>query len=211
MNKPIIGSFDAPSVELISSLNPEIVFSAGAPQALQTEKLKRLGFNIISISPHTIEELLESFTLIGEATGRTSQASLALISLEKKLEELSVLPSQNSPRIYAEISVDPMMAAGKKSYIDGIIELSGGINAADLGKDYFVTGYEYLIKSSPDIILLLEPQRGREERLRHSLGPKGAGVKIVSVENPDVYIRPGPRVYEAVGELAAIISQYADE
>jgi len=211
LKKPIVGSFDAPSVELISSLNPEVIFSAGAPQSLQTEKLSRLGFNIISISPSTVEELLNSFLTVGRATGRISEAASAAAALKKKLEEASVPVSSDSPRVYAEISADPMMAAGSRSYLNGIIELSGGVNAASLDKDYFITGYEYLIRSAPDIVLLLEPRAGREERIRRSLGPEGERIRIVSVKNPDIYIRPGPRIDEAVRELAAIISQSSDE
>lgn len=206
--KPSVGGFDSPSIELIVSLNPEVVFAAGISQTTYVSRLRSLGYRVVDISPGSIDELSSSIALIGDETGYPAEAASSIKRLETRLNNTRKTNLINPPLVYAEISADPMMAAGLGSYINDIIEFAGGKNAAAEERDYFLTGYEYIIRARPDIIILLDPVPKREVSITKNLGPLSNTAKVVRLEVPDIYIRPGPRVYQAIESLSEIIEEW---
>ncbi len=208
LEKPSVGSFTHPSIERIVSLRPGIVFSAGGPQEEVTGILSRLGVEVEVVNPSSLDELYESIIRVGELTGRGPSALALAERLKGEISGFSEKSFPGSPvRVYAEISDSPVMGAGGVSYINDMIERAGGVNVAgDVKRDYFVSGYEFILERNPEVILLFSSEAERKKNLERRLSGRveAAGGRIYLIDDEDVFMRPGPRVAEGIRRLKEV-------
>ncbi|MGM0441190.1 MAG: ABC transporter substrate-binding protein [Elusimicrobiota bacterium] len=211
--KESVGNFMNPSLEKIFSLNPDIVFDAGLPQKKLIDKLKKRGIKVITVEPENIEQLKESIKRIGKITKRKDKSRKVISKIHWQLKEVTQKAANvNRKKVYVEISANPMMTAGRKSFITELIDIAGGINVAgDVAKNYFTAGFEFLVEKQPDVILLLsqnpdkrkkELERILDNKGRHSKKPE---IFPVSVEEKDLFLRPGPRIGRGARRMFELI------
>ncbi|MDD5738094.1 MAG: adenosylcobinamide-GDP ribazoletransferase, partial [Candidatus Omnitrophica bacterium] len=124
-NKEKIGSFSDPNIEKIIMLKPDAVLATGLEQAQAVEKMKKLGLNVIPVEPGDFEGLFRSVTEIGKACGKEKRASELVRDMRRSLDSLrgkvSGIGASLRPKVYFEIWNDPIMTAGKGSFIDEMI------------------------------------------------------------------------------------------
>lgn len=199
------------NLERILILKPDIVFSTRLEQAPLVEKLKRLGLRVILIYPRTLNELFASILKIGELT-QTEKKAYALVNkmkqkIEKIRERVKAIPDKQRPKVFVELCADPLMTAGAGSFVDELITLAGGKNIAkDTKRPYSQFSPEVVVKGNPDYIILGYMQT--QESLELILQRMGWGNinavknrKIIADINPDLFLRPGPRIVEGLEQL----------
>lgn len=209
--KDKVGSMSQPNIERILALKPEIVFSTGLEQAPVAARLDQLKVKVFVSDPSTIEELYSSIAEIGNIVGREKEAGelvarmrsdISLIS--KKVQEI---PLSARPRVFVEVWNNPIMTAGKGSYIDDLIKIAGGINVAgDTKRPYSYFSAEEVIKRDPDCIVMgyMDRSNGMDlasERFGWENISAVKNGRVYNDINPEVIFRPGPRVVEGVREI----------
>lgn len=211
MNKEKIGTFSQPNIERILLLKPDIIFATGLEQASTVRKLKQLRLNVYVSNPSNIQELFVSIEEIGKLTRKKKEA-LNLINqikteIERIKERVESIPQDKRPTVFIEFWHDPLMTAGKGSFVDELINLAGGINIAhDTPRAYSYFSAEQVIKRNPDCIILgYMSKGGSSEAIRNRLGwqdIKAVRDRCVYNDiNPDLFLRPGPRLTEGLGEI----------
>ena len=99
------------------------------------------------------------------------------------------------------------MTVGKKSFVDEVLTLAGGINiAADTLQPYLYFSPEQVIKRNPDCIIQTymsenEPLKTIEKRLGWKEISAVKHGRVYNDINPDILLRPGPRIVEGLQEL----------
>lgn len=210
-SKEKVGTFSQPNIEKILSLKPDIVFCTGLEQAPAVRELSQLKIKVYVSDPANLQELFVSMREIGRLTQRDREAEALVRQMQADIEEINsqvrLIPPKKRPKVFVEIWNDPLMTIGANSFVDELITLAGGTNIArDTKKPYSYFSPEQVIKRNPDVILLTYMSQGQPRQILK--GRLGWGV-ILAVErnriyndiNPDILLRPGPRLIEGLKEL----------
>ena len=202
IKKPIVGSFSSPNLERILAQSPEIVFVAGGEQKYLWRKLKELGIQIRIVSPENLQEIYQSILEIGELLDEKDRADSLVKSLKKEfVGTVSELPLQKR-RVLIEISDNPLITCGEGSFLDELILLAGGINIAHhIKKPYPIVSAEFVVKSNPNVIITTHSGSNPAERLGWELVSAVKEDRIYRDIDPNIILRPGPRVILGIKEL----------
>lgn len=211
LSKEKVGSFSEPNIEKILSLKPDIIFCTGLEQAPVITKLRQLKLKVCVSDPSNLKELFISIREIGQLLDRQNKAEVLIDGMQKSIEEIglkvSLIPKEKRQKVFVEIWHSPLMTAGRGSFIDELITLAGGINiASNTKRPYSYFSSEQVIKQNPDCIILA--YMDKENPLDLIRGRFGwSNIKAVKNNrvyndiNPDLFLRPGPRLVEGLREI----------
>lgn len=205
-SKEKVGDFSNPNIEKIISLKPDIIFAAGLEQNQVVQKLKSLGQNVIVINPKNFNELFSDIKLIGKLTDRKNEALNLVGLMQEKIDKISqeVRFFNNTPRVFIEISFNPLMTISDGSFLDEMIKIAGGINiASNLPRPYCRVSEELVISQKPDVIIITHSADTVDVKDRSGWEniPAVKNNNIYNDINPDILVRPGPRLAEGLKEL----------
>jgi iron complex transport system substrate-binding protein len=206
-----IGGIYDPDVEKIISLDPDIVIATkdGNPRQA-VDFLEGAGIPGFVINPRNMEEILAAMENIACLTGAPGDIFKRIDSLRAELKRGNGRREEKKARVLFLVSQRPLIAAGKRTFIDEMIERAGGINVAgryDLS--YPRLGVEDILSLSPDLIFWVPSMGGQSgegqlDRLRSIL--KSDAIELIPVDS-DIYTRPGPRLFEGMVEMEKIINR----
>ncbi len=210
-DKTRVGDFSHPNLEVILALKPEYIFCTGLEQAPTVARLKALGFRVYCADPAGVEELLRTIRDIGAITGKEARAREVIAEIRSGLaasaEKAELIPERNRVKVFIEIWHDPLMTAGKGSFVDELIKLAGGVNIAHgVRRPYCNFSAEQVAALDPGcIILAYMDQRDAVRIMETRFGWENIKAvrnrRVFNDINPDLILRPGPRVAEGVREL----------
>ncbi|MFH1692347.1 MAG: cobalamin-binding protein [Candidatus Omnitrophota bacterium] len=211
LSKPKAGTFSDPNIEIILSLKPDIIFCTGLEQAPIIEKLKQLNLNVYVSDPKTIEDLLKSIEEIGRLTQREKEASHLVSKMKQDLtaiqQKTATIAADKKPKVFIEIWHDPLLTAGKGSFIDEMITYAGGTNIAhDTIRPFCCFSPEQVINRNPDIIIIgYMDKRNPLELIKSRPGWQHISAvihnRIYDDIDPNLYLRPGPRIVLGIQKL----------
>ena len=214
-DKEKIGSYTTPNIEKIVNLNPDLVLAAYGNPTGTVEALKRFNLTVVGLNARNLDEILYNLRLVGEITGRSANASVLVADMVQRIEvideRMSNLKDEERPKILHIIWHDPIWVAGKGTFEDELIQRSGGVNIAPV-EGYRALSLEKLIELNPGVIITpsgsgmgctltnfcYEYIMG-EPRLRSI---EAVRTKRVYVINADIVCRAGPRIVDALEEMA---------
>ncbi|CDO46495.1 hemin ABC transporter substrate-binding protein [Bartonella henselae] len=159
---PVLGYMRALSPEGVLSLAPEgILLVEGSGPASTIDILKKTSIPIVIIPEnYSRESVIEKIRLVGKALHREMQAATLIEKINRAfVDNDALLAKVTKPkRVLFVLSVQNgrIMASGTGTAADGMIKLSGGINAITGYKGYKLLNSEALLKANPDVILLVK-------------------------------------------------------
>jgi iron complex transport system substrate-binding protein len=216
-NMTSIGTFSKPNMEVIASLNPDLILATAGVQGETVDTMRSLGYKVLVLDPTNITGVFKDIELVGKATGKNAEASLLVTSLSSRIDAVvnKVASAPSKPKVYYEVYYDPtsLWSAGSKAWQNELIEKAGGINIfADQPLDYFQSSAEAVVDRNPDVIVLPAEGMGEQTPFWGSLDevkarPAWDSISAVHNDrlyqiNSDIIQRAGPRVADAVEALA---------
>jgi iron complex transport system substrate-binding protein len=208
-----VGDFSNPSVEKIVALKPGLVFATLPEQQASVEKLTQLGIKVFISRPNSLDSMLKEIVAIGRVLGVQARGESLAASLRQRLARIADGDTMrnrvplDSPRVYLEISEQPLMTVGKSSFVNEAIERAGGANIfGDVAKEYPVVTQEQVIERNPEVIFIFHPQTTRKELAQRLGWQSVAAVKAKRTYddvNQDLLFRPGPRLVDGIEQLAS--------
>lgn len=209
-----VGGFASPDLERILRLRPDLVIAFGPLQLKIAEALRRKGVEVLWLYPQSLEEVLESFVRIGQVTGHRQEGIWLKEVVRRRLEligrSLGRLEDAQRPRIFRVMGLDPPGTVGGRSFQSSIFRAAGGRNVfEDVPRGFFYVDLKEVLRRSPDVVLLCDndPLEAKQELQRRPGWAELQAVKQhrVLVLPCDLICRPGPRVAEAVAQIAAFL------
>ena len=210
--KEKVGSFSNPNIEKIIMLKPDLVILTGMEQAEIKSILKKCNIDYIVSYPKSINDLLKSIKRIGTVLSRERQSRKLIKKIngtvsriEDKIKNITL---SKRPKAYIEIWHDPIMSAGSNSFVNDMIELAGGVNVANsLKRAYSKIDPEHIIYNNPDVVILAYMKNDRW--VKNEFSNRVGWSSVSAIENkrvyadidPDLILRPGPRIGEGLIEL----------
>ncbi len=218
-NMTSVGDFKEPNMEVVASLNPDLILVSGGIQEDSVGTLRELGYKVLVLNPTNIDGVLKNIELVGKATGKNAEATALVNDITSRIEAVAskIATATSKPKVYYEVWYDPtsLWSAGSDAWQNELIEKAGGVNLfADQQLDYFQSSSEAVIDRNPDVILLPASGMGFGEPFWESLDavkarPGWNTINAIKNNNlyevdSDIVQRAGPRVADAVEQLAAL-------
>jgi iron complex transport system substrate-binding protein len=211
--KPKVGTFWQPDIEAVVAARPSLVITLGfQQQRTLAERLRRIGYNSLTVNIETVSELFEAIERIGSAAGRRQQANGLISHIRTKLQHLEDLISDKPKvRVLWVVQREPLRVAGRDTFVNEMIEMAGGENAiGPTVNKYPPIGSEQVIACNPEVII--EPAMGREgiksqrktalqywSKFQHLSAVKNSRIYVI---DGDTVSRLGPRLYEGTEMIA---------
>jgi len=209
-NKIKVGDFFL-NVEKIVALKPDLVVLLEEAQKTDVQRLKSFGLNVFTINPHSLDELAQSYIILGEKVGRRWQGEQLAAQLRRqagryKPRAFSLDFVLRRPRLLIVVGYRPLIVVGGGSFIDDIIKAAGAENiAGEARMAYPEYSFEKLLQIDPDFIVL--PNNiGVNNDPRWQLLSAVKKNRILMID-PDILSRPGPRVVLAIEKIARFIRE----
>ena len=211
--KPKVGTFWQPDIEAVVAARPSLVITLGFQQQRNlTERLRRIGYNSLTVNIEKVSELFDAIAGIGSAAGRQQQAEELIRRIKTKLHNLEALIS-NKPkvRVLWVVQREPLRVAGRDTFVNEMIEMAGGENAiGPTVNKYPPIGSEQVVACNPEVII--EPAMGLEDiesQRKTALQYWSRFQNLSAVKNNRIYVidgdtvsRLGSRLYEGTEEIA---------
>jgi iron complex transport system substrate-binding protein len=165
---------------------------------------------VLTIDPHTLEEVFGSILTLGRATRHGAEATVLVDSLRARLDAVRArVAGRRRPAVMLLEWTDPPFAPGH--WVPEMIEAAGGRpllgNAG--AKSERVT-WEAVHEAAPDLVVAapcgydLAGARALADDLVAS-GVLPEGVPVHAVDANAAWARPGTRLVDGVEELAAVL------
>ena len=176
------------------------------------DALAHLGCSaeVLTIDPHTLEEVLVSISTLGKATGREPAATSLVASLRGRLDEVvRRTAGRPTPRVLVLEWTDPPFAPGH--WVPEMVTLAGGTcTLGTPGEKSYRVDWAQVAASRPEVVVCAPCGYGlnRSVTLAEELVASGAlpsDVPVWAVDANASFARPGPRLVDGVEALAGIL------
>lgn len=164
---------------------------------------------VLTIDPHTLDEVLGSITALGAATDTEGTAARLVAALRRRLARVAeTVAGQPRPRTLVLEWTDPPFAPGH--WVPEMVTAAGGSNALGMpGEKSARTTWDAVRASAPDIIVAapcgyhLDGAAGLAQKAIDD-GNLPHGIPVWAVDANASFARPGPRLVDGVEALAGI-------
>lgn len=213
--KASVGGFAANSISLesIISYEPDLVYLFSGMHDSLIKPLQDMGISVYVSKAASVDDVKKEIIEIGTITGHSAEAEdvvkeMNLLLAEARNKSAEAKKNGSSPLIYWQVWDDPLMTAGKNSFINDIITLAGGINIfGEENSDYPIISDEAVIAAKPQFIFITKASDNysvTNNKIMFYAMKKDSGASVHYV-NDDKFSRPGPRCTEAVQDLTKIL------
>jgi iron complex transport system substrate-binding protein len=214
LNLTRLDTYPSVDLEYIVSLAPDLVLAAGITPLSDVERIAARGIPVIVLSPKTIDGILQDILLVGLVTDSLSAAREVVDSLQARIDAVLEITTNTTlvpvrPLVYLEFF--PLWTFGPGSFGHDLIVMAGGRNVgAGLTSPFAEVSNEFVIASNPDIIVYtVGPYTvtTKEDIVSRTGWDQITAVreeKIYSIDDNEV-ARPGPRIVDALEDLARIL------
>lgn len=203
-----IGTLTDPSIENIVEINPDLVIASTHVTDKVLKKLNDVGIKTIQLyEMASIDGALNMVETIGTALNKDEETKALLEDANKRLEAVKEQTKDvERPTVYYVVGYGEAgeFTATGETFINEIINVAGGNNVA---KD--TTGWSYsiekLIEDNPEYIFIAPYlAEGFKTTEPYSSLDAVKNNKVITVDE-DIYQRQGPRVIDAIEDMANIL------
>ena len=183
-----IGNLLEPSIEKMVVLKPDLVLATkdgNRPQIV--EKLRSLNIAVFVFGEtNSWKDIETNFRLCGKLLDKVNETEEILNPI--KTELLPVTPVASSLlKVFVQLNVTPLMTAGRNTFINEIINYSGGYNiASDSILPWPTLNVEEIIQRNPDVIIISDMGQITEQAKQMWQQERFVGVS--AVKNKKIYV-----------------------
>jgi len=171
---------------------------------------------VLSLTPHTLADVLEDVLRVGEATNRNAEARELVSSLRERIARVGRMPKPQQPTVVCLEWLSPPFNGGH--WIPEMIDLSGGVDPLGrLGKDSYRMEWDQIFSVNPDVILVMPCGQNLERSVQeyHATQFPEGWKQVKAVRNSRVYAvnasayfsRPGPRLVTGLEIMYVLLQE----
>lgn len=205
---PSIGDFNAPNVEKIIALTPDLVLASNFISDDIRQQLEATGAKVLVFSPVSIDGIMNDIITVGEVTNTNNQASQVVTKMTA--DRQAIIDKVKTAAVQKSVFIDvgDFFSAGPGSMLDSMLtDINAKNIAADAATPWPQLSTEQIITSNPDVYISLY---STPEQIKATPGfDKITAIKNNQIAyyaflspNSDLVQRPGPRIVEGLALLA---------
>ena len=152
----IVGTYINPSIEMIISLKPDIVFMSEEDSDIQRDNFfKKFGLKYYKfVRNDNFETICSNYKKLSDMIGKRDYAEKKIDNYVSRLNRIKT--EGVKLKVVFLVSVKPLITVSDLSYISDIIERAGGINIfRNLKNPYPILTLESLIIKQPDVLIVM--------------------------------------------------------
>jgi iron complex transport system substrate-binding protein len=213
MALPDVGYMRALSPEGVLSVEPSGILAlqgSGPKEAI--EVLKKASVPYVEVpEAYDHQGILERIRVVGKALGVEDKAAALVGDTDAKLKaaEARTANVEKRKRVLFILSMQggKILAAGRDTAANGIVQLAGAVNAIDGFSGYKQLSDEAVVTAAPDVILMMDhagPAVSDEALFANAAidqTPAGAARKVIRMDG-GYLLGFGPRTAAAISDLA---------
>lgn len=202
-----VGDTQTPNIERIIALKPDMVFVSTASQLEAfTQTLAEQKIAVFVSNAISLDGAVAGIRKFGEIFETSAKANATTAEIERRANALNdLLKDQTKVRVFVQISKEPLFTIGKTSFLTEAIEHAGGISVTkEVESAYPKLSKETALALNPDAIIMSdsEDNRGPNDVFKNSSAVKNGRVYKI---NADIISRPGPRLVDAMEQIAGFL------
>jgi iron complex transport system substrate-binding protein len=208
---------------LIQALRPDVILArdlcrvCAVPSGDVDDALEVIGCraDVVSLDPHSLEDVLESIRQVGRALDRRVRAEELVASLRDRLERVRRATGEARPRRLVAVEwQEPLFVGGH--WIPEMVEIAGGVDV--LGRPAApsrTVEWSEVVDASPEAVVFMPcgyDLDGAVTQLRELFDvdelratPAAQEGNVFVVDSSSYFSRPGPRLVDGVEILAGIL------
>ena len=199
----------------LAALEPDLILTqdlcrvCALPSGHVEEALDYLGCQaeVLSLDPHSLEEVLDSILTVGQRTGASDRAARLVGELRARLGRTAArVAGRHRPRVAVVEWVDPPFTAGH--WVPDLVMAAGGQPvAARPGAPSVQTSWSAIAAAAPEHVLVapcgyhLADVIGQAQSVSRAL----PGAAVWAIDADGIVVRPGPRLVDGVEAIASIL------
>jgi iron complex transport system substrate-binding protein len=202
-------------VDAFRALDPDVLLTqdlcrvCALPAGQVDEAMARLGCqaDVVSMDPHTIDQIFATIVAVGDATGTRDPADELVAGLRGRLAAVAhAVAGRQLPRVFVLEWPDPPFVAGH--WVPELVEAAGGEAVlARAGERSVPTTWDEVAAVDPDIVVVSScgfDAAGSAAHAHEVLQHLPRRAEVWAIDANGLMVRPGPRVVDGVETLAAI-------
>ena len=212
LNKPKIGTFTSPNLEVIMAQDPDLVLATAGVQSDMVERMEEMGLKVYVVNPSTFADTVAIIRDVGSLTGKEAEAGRIADDMQQRADEITgavrsaAAAGGVSPKVFYEIFYENnVWTAGRDSILSDLIRMAGGTNLGDADSaDYYEFSVESLIAGNPDVYLVGSGSMANPGDITTRSGwDRISAVRNgrVYVVNEDLVYRTGPRLIDGLESI----------
>ena len=213
--KEKIGGLVDPNLEKIISLKPDLIIGFRGNPIRIIIRMQEFDLPVFVLETGTtIDSVFTVVETVAQITWAEERAAKLLQSLKRQYQNIiSALDRVNKiPKVFVFLHGVGLWTCGKNSFMDDLLNKAKGKNiAGNIQKKWLRFSQEKLIAENPDFIIILSKSFEDFLEAKKSIS-KGVYIKTLqAIERGQVFFldenlatRPGPRIIEALNNLARI-------
>jgi iron complex transport system substrate-binding protein len=200
-----IGPYSRFNLEEVVALKPDLVLANWNGNSKdQVDHLRELNVPVVVVKTDHLDDIGAAIRLIAESMNVPEAGKRVAERFEtdlKMVEQSSAKTRSTPPRVLLQLDTDPLVVAGKGSFLSDALEKIGAQNIyADSATSYPRPSMEDAVSRNPDVIIFLNMKKG--ENLT-ALWQRFSALKAVKEGkvlflHSDEIVRPSPRVIQGL-------------
>lgn len=198
-----VGDTINPNIENIIALKPQVVLVSTASQIETfTKTLEAQGIIVFVTNPGSLEEIYKSIETIGDIFGQKISADNVVVNLKKRVAVVEERAKNSTkPRVFVQIDKS-LYTIGKESFLTDLIAKAGGVSVTkDIETGYPKISKESALALNPDVIILSDSADNDKPNEVFGNSEAAKNGKVYKI-NADILSRPGPRIVDALEQIA---------
>jgi iron complex transport system substrate-binding protein len=216
LKKEKIGGMIDLNLEKIIALKPDLIIGFRGNPLRIIERLRSLHLPLFVLEMGTnLETVFIIIEKIGTITQKEKKAQVLVESLKKRYDktQAKLRNVQHEPRVFLSIHGTGLWTCGKGSFLNDLVGKARGVNIAGIiPRKWLHYNREQLIRDNPEVIITLSKSQTEFSKVKDWIKNEAHLKGIKAVETDRIYFldenlasRPGPRLINALEELARIL------
>jgi iron complex transport system substrate-binding protein len=171
---------------------------------------------VLTLTPHTLEDVFTDIERVGAATERIAQARELVSSLRRRVTSIKDRSKRRQPRVACLEWLSPPFNGGH--WIPEMVTIAGGIDPFGIvGEDSYRMQWQQVLDADPEVILVMpcgyDLDRAAAEYRKTEL-PKGwertsaaRNGRVFAVNATAYFSRPGPRLVTGLEIMYALLQE----
>lgn len=195
------------NAEQVLALKPDLVLASSLNGKETIDKLRQLGLTVFVLDANSIKQVYKSIDLVGQITNQLQNSDQLIGNMEKEklriFQEVAQVSQNKHVKVWLE-SDPTLYTAGSGTLLNELVTIAGGDNVAKSLKGWPQVSAEQVVKWNPDVIISMY---GDTSAIRKRAGwstIKAVKENHIYIIDPDLVSRPGPRISQAISQLAKL-------
>jgi iron complex transport system substrate-binding protein len=202
-----VGDTLNPNIEKIIALKPDIVFVSTASQLEAfTHTLAEQKIAVYVSNASGLEGVVQGIRKLGEIFETNGPANKTADDIERRTVAIGdYLNGEKPARVFIQISNEPLFTVGKNAFLTEAIQFAGGESVTkDVESAYPKLSKETALALNPDVIILSDSEDNQEPNAVFKNSPAVKNGRVFKI-NADIISRPGPRLVDAIEQIAGFL------